>query len=131
MELARDIPPDSKGYLLIDSKKCQGCMSCMLACSLVHEGAVNLSLSRIQIVQNSFDPYPYDIAPKLTQDCDLCNNTPFWQEGTEPGEKLACVAICPVGAIRFSKDMPLPGTKGTYDINFRGAVWKKTGYPVD
>ena len=30
--------PASAGYLLVDTKKCQGCVSCMLACSLVHEG---------------------------------------------------------------------------------------------
>ena len=29
------IPP-SDGYLLVDINKCQGCTSCMLACTLVH-----------------------------------------------------------------------------------------------
>ena len=29
---------ESKGYLVYDSKKCAGCVTCMLACSLVHEG---------------------------------------------------------------------------------------------
>ena len=43
------IPP-SQGYLLVDTKKCQGCISCMLACTLVHEGVENPSLSRIQII---------------------------------------------------------------------------------
>jgi len=40
---ADEIPP-SDGYLLVDIKKCQGCASCMLACSLVHEGVESLSL---------------------------------------------------------------------------------------
>jgi protein NrfC len=44
--------PVSGGYLLVDLKKCQGCMSCMLACSLVNEGVENPSLSRIQVIQN-------------------------------------------------------------------------------
>ena len=48
-----DFPP-SMGYILVDSKKCQGCMTCMIACSVVHEGCVNLSLARLQIVQNPF-----------------------------------------------------------------------------
>ena len=54
--------PVSKGYLLVDTKKCAGCMSCMLACSLVHEGKENLSLSRIQVIQNPFGGFPDDLA---------------------------------------------------------------------
>ena len=50
--------PASKGYLLVDTKKCQGCVTCMLACSLVHEGFESLSLARIQIVQNPFEGIP-------------------------------------------------------------------------
>ena len=45
--------PAADGYLLVDIKKCQGCASCMLACSLIHEGVESLSLSRIQIMQDS------------------------------------------------------------------------------
>ena len=45
--------PVSGGYILVDPKKCQGCKSCMMACSIAHEGVVNLSLSRIQVIQNS------------------------------------------------------------------------------
>ena len=40
---ARAAIPVSGGYLLVDTKKCQGCLSCMLACSLVNEGEENLS----------------------------------------------------------------------------------------
>ena len=43
--------PLSGGYLLTDSKKSQGCQLCMMTCSLVHEGEVNLSLARIQVMQ--------------------------------------------------------------------------------
>jgi protein NrfC len=128
---ASEDPPNPEGYLLIDTKKCQGCMSCMLACSLVHEGEENLSLSRIQVVQNSFEKYPHDIAVEPTQDCDLCNNTPFWYEQTGPDGKLACVAVCPVGAVRFSKEVPSRGAEGKYNINLRGIVWRKIGYPID
>ena len=39
-----EIIPESKGYLLVDSKKCTGCASCMFACSLAHEGKLNLNL---------------------------------------------------------------------------------------
>jgi protein NrfC len=75
--------PVSGGYLLVDVKKCQGCLSCMLACSLVHEGKESLSLSRIQVLQNPFMGFPGDI--QLAQ-CRQC---------VEP----ACVEACPTGAL--------------------------------
>jgi protein NrfC len=75
--------PVSGGYLLVDVKKCQGCLSCMLACSLVHEGKESLSLSRIQVLQNPFIGFPEDI--KLAQ-CRQC---------VEP----ACIEACPTGAL--------------------------------
>jgi Fe-S-cluster-containing dehydrogenase component len=75
--------PASTGYLLVDMKKCAGCMSCMLACSLVHEGRENLSLSRIQVVQYAFEPFPEDI--EIIQ-CRQC---------VEP----ACVEACPTNAL--------------------------------
>jgi len=79
--------PASGGYLLVDTKKCQGCMTCMLACSLVHEGRENPSLSRIQVVQNPFDRFPNDIV--LVQ-CRQC---------LEP----ACVEACEPGALYVDK----------------------------
>ena len=76
--------PASKGYLLVDTKKCQGCASCMLACSLVHEGGTNPSLSRIQIVQNPFDKWPDDVTIEQCRQC------------VEP----ACVEACPADALK-------------------------------
>lgn len=72
--------PASQGYLLVDTKKCQGCITCMLSCSLVHEGVANPSLARIQIMQNSFEHFPDDVAIAQCRQC------------TEP----ACVDACPV-----------------------------------
>ncbi len=79
--------PASKGYLLVDPKKCQGCLTCMLACSLVHEGFESLSLARIQIVQNPFRDFPDDI--NIAQ-CRQC---------VDP----ACLAVCPVGALHVDR----------------------------
>ena len=73
----------SEGYLVVDTKKCQGCMTCMLACSLVHEGFESLSLARIQIVQNPFESFPNDI--KIAQ-CRQC---------VYP----VCLKKCPTGAL--------------------------------
>lgn len=80
--------PASSGYLLVDTKKCQGCVSCMLACSLVHEGMASLSLARIQVLQNSFLPWPKDV--EIAQ-CRQC---------VEPG----CVQACRTGALTADVD---------------------------
>ena len=192
-----DISP-SEGYLLVDIKKCQGCASCMLACSLVHEGAESLSLARIQIMQNSFVSFPYDLTieqcrqcvepacveecptsalkanPKYgnvrmvdkekcigcgacydacpytpsravlaadkeydgevkSRKCDLCANAPFhWHEaGGGPGGKQACVEVCPLGAIKFTKNIPKQKGDDGYKVNLRGQNWGKLGYPTN
>jgi len=79
--------PASVGYILVDSAKCQGCMTCMISCSLAHEGSVNLSLSRIQIVQNPFAGFPNDISIKQ---CHHCLNAD-------------CVEACPTGALSVDR----------------------------
>ncbi len=84
--LAADIQseyPVCEGYILVDTKKCQGCLSCMLACSLAHHGSQNLSLARIQVIQNPFERYPYDISVEQCRQC------------VEP----ECVKQCPEGAL--------------------------------
>ena len=68
---------------MVDRKKCSGCMSCMLACSLVHEGKTDLSLSRIQIVQNPWGCFPEDIVLAICRQC------------VSP----KCVEACPSGAL--------------------------------
>ena len=189
-----EIPP-ADGYLLVDIKKCQGCSSCMLACSLIHQGVESLSLSRIQIMQNSFASFPGDLtiepcrqcvdpacvkvcptgalkadasygnvrtvnkeecigcglcygacpytpsraflaADKAYDDeaksrkCDLCANAPYhWDEaGGGPDGKQACVEVCPVGAITFTKEIPEQVGDGGYKVNLRDEIWASLGY---
>ncbi len=120
-----------RGYLLIDQKKCQGCMTCMLVCSLVHEGKENLSMSRIQVIQSSFEKYPNDIETRPVESCDLCLDTPFWNEQGGVEGKQACVEACPLGAVRFSTEISTSLESGEREVNFRGEGWKKIGYPID
>lgn len=183
--------PASEGYLLVDTKKCQGCASCMLACSLVHEGVENLTSSRIQVIQNPFESFPDDvtvaqcrqcvdpacitacpedaiqanakygnvrmvdrtkcvgcgecaeacphipsravISNEKSLKCDLCVNTPYhWEDaGGGPDGKQACVEVCPVGAIKFTKKIPVQEGDYGYQVNLRTQNWWKLGYPRD
>jgi protein NrfC len=74
--------PTANGALLVDTKKCANCMSCMLACSSVHNGAASLTKSRIQIDFDPFAPYPQGARQVACHQCD------------DP----KCVAACPTGA---------------------------------
>ena len=170
----------------------------MLACSLIHEGVESLSLSRIQIMQNSFESFPDDLtieqcrqcvdpacvkicptgalkadprygnlrmvdkeecigcgacfdacpytpsraflaADKAYDDeaksrkCDLCANAPYhWDEaGGGPDGKQACVAVCPVGAIIFAKEIPKQSGDDGYKVDLRDRSWGKLGYPTN
>ena len=187
----------SDGYLLVDAEKCQGCASCMLACSLVHDGVESLSSSRIQIMQNPFAPFPDDLTmaqcrqcvdppcadvcptgalapnPKYgnirmvdkekcigcgscfdacpyapsrvtlmadeafggeekSRKCDLCANTPYhWDAaGGGPDGKQACVAVCPVVAIKFTRKIPIQSGNGGYQVDLRDKEWRKLGFSV-
>lgn len=75
--------PACMGYIVVDSRKCQGCLTCMIACSLAHEGCVNLSRARLQITQSSFACWPEDIT---INQCHQCLDA-------------LCVKACPTGAL--------------------------------
>ena len=80
--------PASKGYIVVDEKKCSGCSTCMLMCSLVHEGEENLSLSRIQVINDPLGKFPNDMAQYQ------CHQCPF----------PACVEACPTGAMHVDTE---------------------------
>ncbi len=82
--------PNAEGFLLVDMKKCQGCGTCMMMCSLAHTGEASYSLSRIQIQQDSFANWPDDI--HMAQ-CHQCPDAP-------------CVEVCPVRPVRANKPNP-------------------------
>ena len=75
-------------YLVYDSKNCAGCYGCMTACSLVHDGEVNFSLSRIQMHRAVLDEYPFDVQINVCRQCP----TPL------------CVENCPTGAAHVSAE---------------------------
>jgi protein NrfC len=179
--------PDARGYLVYDSKKCIGCTTCMLSCSLTHHGHQSLSLARIQIIQDSFGKFPNDlkISPcrqckypvcvascpvgaayvdaangnirridsrkcigcktcikmcpqqphrtiwnhleKKSLKCDLCIDTPHWNETGGPGGRQACIESCPVKALKFVTEMPEQKETDGYDVNLRNDHWLNLG----
>jgi protein NrfC len=179
--------PASKGYLVYDSKKCAGCTTCMLSCSLTHYGVQNLSLSRIQIMQDSFGKFPNDVkmapcrqcvTPVCVENCpvgaafvdtkngnvrridskkcigcktciqmcpqqphrtvwnhvdgksskcDLCIDTPYWNEKGGPAGKQACIESCPMKAIKFVSVTPDQTETEGYDVNLRNEHWLNLG----
>jgi len=179
--------PASGGYLLVDTLKCAGCTSCMMACSLSHHGETNLSLSRSQITQDPWCKSPDDITisqcrqcpfpscveacptgamhadaktgvrtvdeakcvgcercvnacpftpsralwnfeEKHAQKCDLCESAKFWNEVGGPDGKRACEEVCPMGAIKFTKELPVQSESG-YETDLRtGTVWDELGF---
>ena len=180
----------SQGYLLVDTKKCAGCESCVISCSLAHLGRINTSLSRIQIMKNplgSFSvdavrqnqcrqcPYPscveacptgamhadpetgarmvdegkcigcercveacpftpsrvqWNFEDRHAQKCDLCKNTPYWDEEGGPCGKQVCVEVCPMKAITFTNALPVQTDEG-YDVNLRNSHYLEIGLPSD
>lgn len=78
----RLVIPNSEGFLVVDGKKCQGCGACMMSCSIAHTGVASYSLSRIQVVQDSFSNWPDDVQIAT---CRQCQDAP-------------CVKVCPTGA---------------------------------
>jgi len=84
-----EVKPDSgatRGRLAVDAEICIGCRACEAACSLAHEGYIAPSLSRIRVERNPLN------GPDFTpHHCRQCVET-------------ACMAACPVGAIRLDGD---------------------------
>lgn len=180
----------SQGYLLVDTKKCAGCESCAISCSLAHLGRINTSLSRIQVLKNPLGSFPTDdvsqnqcrqcpypscveacptgamhadpetgvrmvdegkcigcercveacpftpsrvqwnFEDRHAQKCDLCKDTPFWEQEGGPTGKQACVEICPMKAIRFTHEIPAQTDSG-YQVNLRNAHFLEIGLPND
>ena len=176
--------PACEGYIVVDPKKCCGCQTCMMACSLVHEGKINTKLARTQVIQDPYGHYPDDIDVQhcrqcvfpecmvacpvpdaiyidtkngnvrridkskcigcqlcipacpympgsivwnfeegVAQKCDLCVDTPYWSEKGGPDGKQACVEVCPMEAVKFTREIPTQIGDLGYKVNLRGEGW--------
>jgi Fe-S-cluster-containing hydrogenase component 2 len=72
--------------LIYDQEKCTGCRSCVVGCSLYHEGECSKLLSRINVVRNE------RYGESFVAGCDLCTDPP-------------CAAVCPTGACALDPKM--------------------------
>ena len=106
--------PASEGYLLVDTKKCQGCVSCMLACSLVHEGVENLSLARIQVIQDSFRKWPHNRVPRTA--CIVRSSHRWAISRMSPGSLVSLQE-------RGSPRLHAPGSRRAYRTRSPGISW--------
>ena len=70
------------GKLSVSTERCTGCQSCMLACSLAKDGTHSLARARIRVDRNE------EIADFRPHVCVQC-------------AARACIAACPVGALRI------------------------------
>ena len=95
----------------IDSEKCVGCQNCIKMCP-----------------QQPHRPVWVVIDGKgKSSKCDLCIDTPYWNEKGGPGGKQACVETCPMMAIKFVAVMPEQKETEGYDVNLRNDHWLNLG----
>ena len=106
------LPIDPSFARLVDEGKCIGCERCVEACPFTP--------SRVQ----------WNFEDKHAQKCDLCKNTPFWDEEGGPSGKQLCVEICPMKAIAFTNVLPVQTDEG-YTANLRNDHYLEIGLPSD
>jgi Fe-S-cluster-containing dehydrogenase component len=73
--------PTSQGYLVVDNDKCCGCKTCMMVCSLAHEGTVDFAASRIQVAEDNFGRFPNDIEIQICKQCITPTCLPVCRSG--------------------------------------------------
>ncbi|MHC4434920.1 MAG: 4Fe-4S dicluster domain-containing protein, partial [Planctomycetota bacterium] len=98
---------------MVDTKKCIACRACLKACPHTPGRAI------------------WDFEDQQAQKCDLCVDTPFWNTDGGPDGQQACVELCPVAALKFTKEIPNQDGDEGYNVNLRGEGWKNLGFSVD
>jgi protein NrfC len=133
---------------VVDQGKCQGCLTCMLAWSLANHGRENLSLARIQVLQDSYASYPDDV--RISQ-CRQCVEPKCLEACPKPGRALYVDAehgnvraINPaecVGCRECIDACPFPPGRTVWnheddkaekcDLCSKAPHWKEAGGPAD
>jgi protein NrfC len=105
--------PKNGNVRLVDEQKCIGCQRCVEACPHKPSRAI------------------WNFEQKHSQKCDLCANASHWKQKGGPDGLQACVEVCPMKAIKFSRTIPTQTGDVGYHVNLRGANWKQLGLPTD
>jgi protein NrfC len=98
---------------VIDESKCVGCKTCIRMCPQQPHRTV------------------WNSKANKSSKCDLCINTPHWNEKGGPGGKQACVEICPVRALKFVTEAPDQEETNGYQVNLRNDHWLRLGLVDD
>lgn len=101
--------PENGNVRLVDENKCAGCQRCLEACPYTEH-------------RNVWNP-----DEGHAQKCDLCVDTPYWDEDGGPEGSQACVEVCPVDAITFTSEIPDQTDSRGYEVNLRNDQWEKLG----
>ena len=100
--------------LYIDYRKCTGCRTCEMVCSVMHDGVVNPERSRIKIMKWEAEGLYVPMSCQQCQDAPCMNVCPVKaiSQDEELGRIMvdydicigcrACVAVCPFGAMNFN-----------------------------
>jgi protein NrfC len=67
----------------------------------------------------------------VSSKCDLCLDTPYWDEKGGPEGKQACVEACPMMAIKMVHETPDQKETEGYDINLRNDNFLNLGLVED
>lgn len=86
---------------LVDQEACVGCQRCIEACPYTPH-------------RNQWNP-----ESKSSQKCDLCADTPHWNEEGGPDGNQACVEACPMDAIAFSSKVPSQVGEDGYKVDLK------------
>jgi len=73
-------PPETRLGLKLHPERCTGCLSCLLACTLHHEGSCSVRWARL-VVTDTWDGEAFEI--------DVCRHC----------EEAPCMAACEYGAL--------------------------------
>ena len=85
----------------VNESECNGCGACIDACPYT-PGMIIWHPEKNVVVK-----------------CDLCTDTPYWNESGGPRGKQACVEVCPMNAIALTAELPAQTGREGYEVDLR------------